>query len=373
MAEQTTQPKPQEPEQTQIKLQFRQGDTIFEEKDKDPQVFIIKLGTVRLYKTKGDELVELAILKKGDFLGLISHMLNEGVYYCNAEAMDNVQLEIITDRFMDFDESAKEDPLLKAWSSFLVKSLKKSYETIKTLQYFEKIHYDHYKKRQIQVFHIKDFTKITTILMLLFNRYNQVVSRSAFEDTVFIVLSRVSIRLSDVIKIMEQYEILVTDEDASGENHYSLINSKKLEILNNYLRRNIIADPKQLILTITQYDCLTIMLHMMLKDWNEYDKLKEIMSGDLSKLYDSLRVNLPPQFKKGSFTFTKEELRLFQDEYKGVQTSSVPLEGLIEKGILRREYNDKGGSCYSVQKLDLVDSITFKHIIDALGRFAGGK
>ena len=87
---------------------FRQGEVIFEEKDKNPLVYRINTGSVRLYKTKGDELVELSILKSGDYLGLLSFLMGEGAYYCNAEALENVEIENITEQFNQMMLSSNE-------------------------------------------------------------------------------------------------------------------------------------------------------------------------------------------------------------------------------------------------------------------------
>ncbi|MEE8183889.1 MAG: cyclic nucleotide-binding domain-containing protein, partial [Acidobacteriota bacterium] len=72
-------------------IQYRAGDTIFEQGDVGTEMFIVRSGMVKIYRNIEGKKESLAVLEKGDFFGEMA-VLEGTPRSDNAEALEDVEL-----------------------------------------------------------------------------------------------------------------------------------------------------------------------------------------------------------------------------------------------------------------------------------------
>ena len=81
-------------------LEFKAGEVIFSEGDPGGSIYIIKSGTVEVFKTTSEGDIVLTSLEEGEVLGILTFFSNAN-RHASARAADNVSCEVIEQSVFD--------------------------------------------------------------------------------------------------------------------------------------------------------------------------------------------------------------------------------------------------------------------------------
>ena len=152
------------------------GENLFREGDVASSLFILKKGQLRLYKDKGDGIVDLAILRAGEVLGEMSYFDKDSTRRnCSASAMTDLEfVEISFEKFSKVIENL--NPWFKTIISTLVERLNKSNARIKSLEAISAIDYSDSKNSLTSLKPI-DLAKVLSTIFLSFKAHAEVVGQ----------------------------------------------------------------------------------------------------------------------------------------------------------------------------------------------------
>lgn len=221
-------------------LFFTRGTSLLREVDPAvPALYQIVKGRIAISKSKGTDMVEIDVYGPGAFLGELTILESErpGI---NAEALDDTEI-LAFDIDKDWLGPWNQTPgLIQDVVRDLTSKLKRSYDKVKRLQYFERITYDHLKAGTLRTYHLKDILRLSRLLALVAFRYGfqngkfDRFDRELFEDQAFQVLPRTSVRLIDFVEVMRKENFIrLLDESRFIE----VVNIDWIEGLASYLGR----------------------------------------------------------------------------------------------------------------------------------------
>ena len=113
---------------------FKQGEGIFEDEEKAFSLFIIQSGQIRLFKSKGEGCIEIALLRAGEVMGEMAFFDDNGnLRSCSAEAL--VPSEIIEISFDALNKTIKGlNPWFRVVFNTMAERLRKSNSRVKSLE-----------------------------------------------------------------------------------------------------------------------------------------------------------------------------------------------------------------------------------------------
>lgn len=155
-------------------LNLEKGKTLFREGDVATSLFILKKGQLRLYKDKGDGIVDIAILRAGEVLGEMSYFDSGSTRRnCSASAMTDLEYNEIS--FSSFSKVIDNlNPWFKTIITTLVERLNKSNSRIKSLEAISAIDYSD-NANSLTSLKIIDFSKVISTLYLCFKAHGTTV------------------------------------------------------------------------------------------------------------------------------------------------------------------------------------------------------
>lgn len=155
-------------------LNLEKGKTLFREGDVATSLFILKKGQLRLYKDKGDGIVDIAILRAGEVLGEMSYFDSDSTRRnCSANAMTDLEYNEIS--FTNFSKVIDNlNPWFKTIITTLVERLNKSNARIKSLEAVSAIDYSD-NGNSLTSLKIIDFSKVISTLYLCFKAHGKAV------------------------------------------------------------------------------------------------------------------------------------------------------------------------------------------------------
>lgn len=156
-------------------LKLNKGEVLFKEGDVASSLFIIKKGQLRLYKDKGDGIVDIAILKAGEVCGEMAYFDNDsGRRNCSASPI--TELEYAEIAFSNFSKVIENlNPWFKTIIKTLVDRLNKSNHRIKSLEATSVVNYSNGENKLTSINAI-DLSKILSTLFLCFKAYGEFIS-----------------------------------------------------------------------------------------------------------------------------------------------------------------------------------------------------
>jgi len=312
---------------------FKHGQQILREGDVNSGVYIIQSGRVLLCKIKGSDLVEIDELSKGDFLGLSAYY-DKKSENTTASAIGNVSLLEVQKELLEQFRTSKKTAIFLKMLQFLSSKIHSQNEKIKKLQFFNKLHFDQFKKDEISLYHLKDILRMSWILLLCFNRYNFSISADFFEDLCAILLADFKIKPEKIIHLYVSGQVIVEDKKTRN---LSLINADKLEFFTHFLLQNFIKHPRKLLLNKPGRQVLTKIIS--LKD----------------------NKNL---FRVDEFGFTHTFRHDLVKACDQIQNAGLLIERLCEKGFFKREFDTSGQTELSFELYTFEEILRCYEIID---------
>ncbi|EQC45364.1 Crp/Fnr family transcriptional regulator [Bacteriovorax sp. Seq25_V] len=115
-------------------IQYKPGDTIFNQNDPADCLYIIQKGQIRLFIPKGKGFVDLAILRSGEVIGEMAYFDDKASRRsCSAQAI--VSTEVIRISFKAFDKTMQGlNPWFKTIINTLADRLRKTNDKVKELE-----------------------------------------------------------------------------------------------------------------------------------------------------------------------------------------------------------------------------------------------
>jgi CRP-like cAMP-binding protein len=343
-------------------VKFKKGEEIYIEDQIGNTIYFIKTGQVTLFKLKGDNFIHLDGMTTNDVFGYLPFIYGEQRRFTSALASEDTELINITKKFMDFFEKAPD--FLKLFISSSSKKLKRAYFELKNLQYFENIHYEDAKRKNLQTYHVKDVMRFSIILMLGFDRYNFTITQDFFENLVFSLLSRVTIKMSVLLSAFDECNIINIDQENESSPSINLINHELLEDFNNYLSRNFIKDPRRLLLNETQVELIGMVCQLIETDNKKIVEdfiTKKNLNAKSNIEKDILLKKLDKEINKSTFSFTRDDL--LKMDGVDIDSGKLVFEGLSDRGILDKQAHESGKMQYSIVKKEAYDIYNFQKII----------
>lgn len=82
--------------------QYKSGDTVFKEGDKEKEMYVVRSGKVKIFRTRQGREVKLATLQPDDFFGEMA-LFGDHLRSASAQAVSDTELQVLDkDTFMSF-------------------------------------------------------------------------------------------------------------------------------------------------------------------------------------------------------------------------------------------------------------------------------
>ena len=211
-------------------VEFRQGDILFNEKDKAQALYIIKEGQIRLFRPKGKDFVEIAVLRKGEVIGEMAYFdENQSRRSCSASALVNTK--VIEIGFSSFGKAIKNlNPWFKTIIFTLADRLRDSNDLVKSLE-SNSLSYGGIKPGEYKFFSYADLVKLLNYFLIIFKGHGEKIeegyklSRNSLKYHILDVFNFPESKMEEFIKIMEGFNsIQVLEDEKKNPNIFVLTN-----------------------------------------------------------------------------------------------------------------------------------------------------
>ena len=211
-------------------VEFKQGDILFNEKDKAQALYIIKEGQIRLFRPKGKGFVEIAVLRKGEVIGEMAYFdEKQALRSCSASALVNTK--VIEIGFGSFGKAIKHlNPWFKTIIFTLADRLRDSNDLVKNLEN-NSLSYGGTKSSEYKFFSFTDLVKLLNYFLIIFKGHGEKceegfkLTRKNLKYHLLDVFNFPESKLEEFIKIMEELNNLkVTEDERKNPNNFILVN-----------------------------------------------------------------------------------------------------------------------------------------------------
>ena len=211
-------------------VEFKQGDILFNEKDKAEALYIIKEGQIRLFRPKGKGFVEIAVLRKGEVIGEMAYFdEKQARRSCSASALVNTK--VIEIGFNSFGKAIKNlNPWFKTIIFTLADRLRDSNDLVKNLE-SNSLSYGGIKSGEYKFFSYSDLVKLLNYFLIVFKGHGEKceegykISRKNLKYHLLDVFNFPETKMEEFIKIMEGLNCLqVLEDEKKNPNIFVLVN-----------------------------------------------------------------------------------------------------------------------------------------------------
>ena len=211
-------------------VEFKQGDIIFDEKDKAEALYIIKEGQIRLFRPKGKDFVEIAVLRKGEVIGEMAFFdEKQSIRSCSASALVNTK--VIEIGFGSFGKAIKHlNPWFKTIIFTLADRLRDSNDLVKNLE-SNSLSYGGIKSSEYKFFSFTDLVKLLNYFLIIFKGHGEKceegykINRKNLKYHLLDVFNFPESKVEEFIKIMEELNSLqITEDENKNPNNFILVN-----------------------------------------------------------------------------------------------------------------------------------------------------
>ncbi|OFZ23862.1 MAG: hypothetical protein A2202_02305 [Bdellovibrionales bacterium RIFOXYA1_FULL_36_14] len=198
------------------------GENLFHENDLASSLFIIQKGQIRLFRPKGRGFVELAILRAGEVIGEMAFFDDAAKKRsCSAEAI--IYTEIIEISFEAFSKAMdKLNPWFKTIVNTLVKRLKKSNDTVKSLESNSISYGRDGKVSNYKFFTNLDVARALSTFYLVAKAHGEVkgmqmaIHMNMLKFYMFDIYNFPEIKFEEVMNLFRELEMIELKEDKEG-------------------------------------------------------------------------------------------------------------------------------------------------------------
>lgn len=327
-------------------IKYPRGTQIISESDQVlKSIYQVLYGRVSVYRYKGDEIIEMDILRPGDFLGEFS-FIDKKRANINAEAIDDVELmEIPISKELTsyFDQTP---PIIQQLIYNIARKNRRHLEKVRKLQHFENISYDHLKAGVLKSYHLKDFHRLSQLLIMYVGlQRKQNISFDDFEEHAFILLQRTNIRLNDFFRVL--HDSMIVDYKDTNEN-VKIKDIQKLEDFIDYLRTALRNKETYVYLKTAQLGPLKL--------------LSEIIESQSAKNLFEIRDG---EGEVTGYQFSEDDLVNQYHRLTNQDIENLPnIQILVKNNVFEKSYHPgKVGAVYKVNLRKLNSILKFQPVL----------
>lgn len=313
---------------------FKKGEVVFQENDSERSMFIIKTGSVEVFKTKGADKVSLATLGPGQYFGEMGFFEDEPRSAAVVACEETKAIKIPYTR-----ELKKQLEGAPSWIVSILKGvftrLRAMNEEVKKLKSTAKLNYKENKEDYLTSTQCKELFRCLFIANLLVksNKVEKAQLLSTFSD----FFSSLTLGPENIVSFLSLSKIF-TELAGTNPVELELIEPELLEKFIDFLRGALKTNEKRLQVTPKELRCLEVISTAM---------------QDIST--DNLDVS--------QITIPDEKINQTMNEMYADRNFYSYLKSLQEKGIVEKNVSTDGTTKYNCVPEEIERSIPFLKIM----------
>jgi CRP-like cAMP-binding protein len=278
-------------------IQLKKGQVLFREGDRSRAMYILKEGSLRLYKKKGQASIELAVIHRGEVIGELAFFDGEA-RSASAEALSACELIMIS-----FEQMSRQLNTLPPWLKSLIQSVVKRLRSTTTkVKQLEKssLQYGDGLASSYQYLSFTDAVRMLAALVLSVYRYgretgdgNTYVNPDQYHYMVSQIFSTPTSKIMDFLDLLQEEEFLRLEK--ADEQSWIIVH--KVDLLDgamNFIsKENSLDDSKRFKATRPSVKLFRAIYHSIkrMKEDEKQEKVNVSITQAVSKMYGPKEVD----------------------------------------------------------------------------------